>query len=372
MAWGDPGVSKKLRISNGVATPGVGGSPNSVAIQQTGILKELAIIASGAATITAGTGTVSKDVLGPWNVLTNVNLSPNQQSPVVNLSGYGLYLANVMRAAEDDFPRTPDTMVVSETSAAASADVFNFPTATGTLRFYERIPVTQAIRSLGGEVGYWPLQNPAMQLALNYTLNSATAGSPYNIFSATAGVSPYLVTGNATSTWTAPQLDIERTLYQVPAKEADFPPFQFVSTWIEEQPQGASIGGATTFSWQATPLSGLLARIGLFIFDSSVNAGIANSNLTASNALQLTYDANTVKFSETSYEALQRMHGLYEFLPPQGFFTWDLLGSQLTLQDTMNTSTTANIKLIVNTTAALGATSSAKIIRQIISPLEVK
>lgn len=372
MAWGDPGVSKKLRISNGVATPGVGGSPNSVAIQQTGILQELALIASGSATITAGTGTVTKDVLGPWNVLTNIALSPNQQSPIVNLSGYGLYLANVMKSAEPDSPFTPDTMAVSETSAAASADVFNFPSATGTLRFYERIPVTQRIRSLGGEIGYWPLQNPAMQLALNYTLNSSSSSSPYNIFSTTAGVAPYLATGNGTATWTAPQFDIARTMYQVPANASDFPPFQFVSTWIEEQPQGASIGSATTFTWQATPLSGLLARMGVYIFDSSVNAGIANSNLTASNALQLTYDAQTTKFSETSYEALERMHKLYRFVPPQGFFTYDLLGNDLTLQDTLNTSTTANIKLTVNTVSALGATSTAKIIRQIISPLEVK
>ena len=66
------------------------------------------------------------------------------------------------------------------------------------------------------------------------------------------------------------------------------------------------------------------------------------------------------------------MHGLYRYAPPQGFFTWDLLGADLTLADTMNTSTTANIKITVNTASALGSTSSAKIIRQIISPLEVK
>lgn len=372
MAWGDQGVSKRLRISNGVVTPGVGGSPNSVAIQQTGILQSLALLVSGSATVTPGTGTAVRDTLGPWNLFTNVSLAPNQQAPIIQLSGYGLYLANVMRGAEDDFPRTDDTVVVSETSAAALADLYNFPSATATLRFYEKLPITQRVRSLGGDIGYWPLQNPAMQLGLSYTLNSASSASPYNIFSTVAGNSPYLVTGNGTATLTSPQIDVMRTMYQVPASPSDFPPFQFVSTWIEEAPQGASIGGSTGFTWQATPLSGLLARIGLFIFDSTAAAGVANATLNLSNSLQLTYDANTVKFSESSYEALQRMHGLYEFLPPQGFYTWDLLGSDLTLQDTMNTSTTANIKLIVTTSAALGATSSAKIIRQIISPLEVK
>jgi hypothetical protein len=372
MAWGDPGVSKKLRISNGVVTPGVGGSPNTVAIQQTGILEKLSLLLSGTATITAGTGTVSKDVLGPFNALTNVSLAPNQQAPVVQLSGYGLYLANVMKAAEPDSPFTVDTQAVSEASAAAAADIYNFPSATGTLRFWENVPITQRIRSLGGEVGYWPLQNPAMQLNLSYTLNSATSSSPYSIASATAGNSPYLVTGNGAATWTAPQIDVMRTMYQVPANASDFPPFQFVSTMIEEAPQGASIGSATSFTWQATPLSGLLARIGLFIFDSNASAGVANATLNLSNSLQLTYDANTVKFSESSYEALQRMQSLYRFAPPQGFYTWDLLGPDLTLQDTLNTSTTANIKLQVTAASAFGATSSAKIIRQIISPLEVK
>jgi hypothetical protein len=231
--------------------------------------------------------------------------------------------------------------------------------------------VTQRVRSLGGEIGFWPLQNPAMQLALSYIINSATAATPYSIASTAAATAPYLVTGAATVTW-APTLDVVRTMYQVPANQADFPPFQFVSTFVEEAPQGASIGGATTFTWQATPLSGLLARVGLFIYDSNASAGIANATINGSNALQLTYDANTVKYSETSYEALARMQALYRFILPQGFFTWDLLGADLTLADTLNTSTTANIKLTVNTASALGASSYAKIIRQIISPLEVK
>ena len=255
MAWGDPGVSKRLRISNGVVTPGVGGSPNTVAIQQTGILQSLQLGVSGTATVTLGGGTAARDVLGPWNIFTNVNLAPNQQAPILQVSGYGLYLANVMRSAEPDQPFTVDTQAVSETSAAASSDIYNVPTSTGTLRFYERLPITQRIRSLGGEVGYWPFQNPAMQLALQYTLNSATATSPYNIYSTTAGAAPYLTTGAATVTTTA-QIDVMRTMYQVPAAAADFPPFQFVSTFIEEAPQGASIGGATSFTWQATPLSG--------------------------------------------------------------------------------------------------------------------
>ena len=371
MAWGDPGVSKKLRISNGTVTPGVGGSPNTVPIQQTGILENLDLLLSGAATLTVGTGTINKDVQGPFNALTNVTLSPNQQAPIVNTSGYGLWIANVMKAAEPNMPFTVDTQAVAEATQTTVADIYNFPAATGTLRFRLRVPITQRVRSLGGEIGYWPLQNPAMQLGLNYTLNSASSAAPYNIFSTAIGAAPYLVTGNATATW-SPTLDVMRTMYQVPASPQNFPPFQFVSTFIEEAPQGASIASATSFTWQATPLSGLLARIGLYIYDNNNSSGVANATLAGSNALQLTYDANTVKFSETSYEALQRMHNLYKFAPPQGVFIWDLLGSDLTLQDTLDTSSTANIKITVNASPALGASASAKIIRQIISPLEVK
>lgn len=372
MSWGDPGVSKNLRLSNGVTNFGGGGIQTTVPIQQTGILRALRALVTGSATVALGGGTAVRDTLGPWNLFSTHYLSPNQQAPIINLSGYGLYLANVMRSVDRQSQNTPDTSIVAVTSAETSTDIYQVPAATNPLRFYEDLPITQYIASLGGEIGFWPLQNPAIQLQYAFTPNSGSAGSPFNIYSLTAGAAPYLTTGAATVTLTTPTVELIRDLWQVPPRDADLPQFNLVSSWIEEAPQGGNVGGATAATWQATPLSGLLVRVGAYIFDSSASAGVAATNLNTATALQLTYDADTVKYAESSYAALARQRAYYGFDLPQGFYTWDLMGPRQTMQDILNTNTIGNIKLKFNFNNALGATSYIKIVRQIISPLEVK
>lgn len=374
MAWGDPGVSKLLRLSNTSVAWGTGGMPVANPVQQTGILRELRLLVNATPTFTPGTGTLAADVLGPYNVLTSINLSPNQQAPVVTLSGYGLYLVNLIKSIEADYIAA-DVNSGAVVNNEAFTDVFSARATTGTAawKYYQQVPIAQKIRSLGGDIGLWPLQNPAMQLLAQMTPNSASAApGPYNIFSTTAGQSPYLVTGNATVTLTSPTFELIRELYSVPAAQQDFPPFNLVSTWIEEQPQGASVGGASQFQWMATPLSGLLARVILYVFDSNTSTGVAASLLGASNALQLTYDADTVKWAESGSAAQARQHATYGFVLPQGAYEFDLLGRDLTLADVLNTNTTGNIKLKVSLSSALGGTSTAKVIKQMISPLEVK
>jgi len=373
MAWSDYGVSRRLRLTNGVVPFVAGGIPLNTPIQQTAILETLRLIIGGTTTITLGGGTIARDALGPWNQVTNITVSPNQQAPIFQTSGFGAALINQLISIEKQ-PNTPDTTIVSATSTAPAADIYNFPTTSGTFRYPLTIPVAQRIRSLGGLVGYWPLQNPAVQLGVQVTLNSASNTAPFNQYSLTAGQAPYLTTGAATATLASGSgIEIIRNMWEVPTDPANLPPFNLVSTWIEEAPQGASVNGATAFQWQATPLIGLLVRLGVYIYDGTTNQGIASNLLTPSNSLALTYDADTPKFLESSFAALARQRDYYGFDLEQGFFAWDLLGSDQTLQDVIDTNTTANIKLKVSLSSALGASNSfAKILRQVIAPLEIR
>lgn len=376
MPWGDAGVSKALLLSNGVNNWGGGGVPFTVPIQQTGILRQLRMLHTATPTFTPGTGTLALDKLGPFNAYNLIYIAPNQQAPVVQLSGTGLELVNLVKKIEQQGGAAPEVTAISVNNAEAPGDIWGANATTGTApwNYFQDIPITQRISTLGGDIGYWPLQNPAMQLMAQFTPNSASAApGPYNIFSTTAGAAPYLVTGNATVTLTTPTTELIRELYTVPDSQANYPPFQLVSTWIEEQPQGASVSGASSFTWQATPLSGLLARLILFIYDGTTGNGVAASKLSFSNSLQLTYDANTVKFAESASAALARQRDFYKNDLPQGVYCWDLLGRNQTLADVLNTNTIGNIKAIVSLSSALGSTnSSAKIIKQMISPLEVK
>jgi hypothetical protein len=374
MAWGDPYVSQRLTLSNGVSAWGTGGLPVSVALQQTGILESLRAFVSGTVTIDAGTGSIAAGVSGPWNTLSLITLSPNQQAPIVQLSGLGLNLFQQMKSVEHQVG-SPDVSAIAIQNGGTATDTYTFP-ATGTAvayRYYQDIPVAQRIRSLGGFIGYWPLQNPAVQLQVQYTPNSGSAATPYNIFSTTAGAAPYLVTGNATAVLASPTVEFVRNMWEVPINAEDLPPFELVSTVVQESPQGSAVGGATRITWQATPLSGLLVRLGIYIFNGTTGTGVASALLNTNNALTLTYDADTPKFSESAFTALARMREFYGYNLQQGFFSWDFLGRDLTLQDVIDTNTTANIKLTVNLSTALGATNSnAFIVRQIISPLEVR
>lgn len=373
MPWGDPGVSKKLRLSNGAVAWGTGGQPVSTNIQPTGILKSMRMLTSGTPTYTPGTGAINRDVQGFGNQYTLVTVSPNQQSPIVQLSGYGLQLAQYLMTAEDAQRGIPEANTVAALNPETATDQFAYATTGSNYRNTLTIPVAQRIRSLGGDVGMWPLQNPAVTLQVAVTPNSATASTPYNLFSTTAASSPYLVTGNATVTLASPTFEVFRELWQVPNSEADYPPFNLVSSWIEEQPQGANPSGSTSVVWQMTPLSGILCRIGAYVYDTNnSNNGVAASNLTTSNAIVLSYDANTPKFSESSYAALNRQHEQLGYDAPQGFYFYDLLGNDLTLQDTLNSHVIGNIKLTLNFNTALGSNSQVKIIKQLLSPLMVK
>lgn len=373
--WGDAGVSKRLILSNGQLSWGVGGTPVRSDIPQTGILRALRLVqASGAFTVTLGGGTAALDEQGPWNAYTRFLLAPNSQAPIVNVSGFGLSLIQQLYYREM-MGGTPDTMLVAPVNGEPSTDVYNGSATTTQAAgwpFYFYMPVAQTIRSLGGEVGLFPLQNPAVQLQLFWTPNTATNATPYSLASLTVNAAPYLVTGAATVTLATPTLEVVRDLWEVPANPADYPPFQFVSSWSEETPQGGSVVGATQVTWKATPLSGILVRVIGYIHDGGTNVGIAPSNLTAPNGVNLTYGAGTAKFSESGSAAQTRMHAELNHLMTKGAYYYDLLGGNLTLQDSLNLFKIANVQMQFNCNAGLAANSTARFLRQEIMPLVVQ
>lgn len=372
MAWGDQGVSRLLRATNsGAIAWGSGGSPTSINIQQAGILRRLRMY-HNSSTVTLGGGTLpTLDNLAPWNMYTLVSLAPNGLAPIIQTSGYGLYLVNVLKSAEKHSV-TPDVTLGSVTNHETTTDIYSASNSTAQAsRFTLDIPVAQRVRSLGGDVGMWPLQNASAQLQLGFTPNSATAASPYSIYNATAGAGVY--TGGAstpTATITSPTVDLFREFYEVPTSAANLPVFNMVSTWIEEAPQGANVNSASSFTWTAKAMSGYIVRLGVFAYDGSTSTGIAATSLTAENALSITTDASTPKITESSYAALGRQREYYGFDLPQGFYAWDFLGMDLTMADILDTYTVGNIQFSANLSVALGSSnSSVKILRQTLAPL---
>ena len=368
MAWGDAGVTMKRVLSVATANWVAGASPQTVDIPRTGILRSMQVLVSGAATMTAGTGTIAVDVLGPWNINSQLTVVPNQGAPIIRTSGYGAYFIDLMHSTEGG-SYTMDTTVVAEANKAPLADVFNAPTTTGTVQVPYNLHTSQFIKSLGIEVGLWPLENPSITLQLGFTPNSASGATPFNIYSTTALTAPYLVTGNATVTIVTPSVQIMRNLYEVPENANDDPPYTYVVRWLEETPQIGGVVNATFSEWKATPLSGVLLRAAMYATNGTT--GIAQSALTASNALNVLFGADTSKYSETGTQAETRQLDHYGFQLPQGMYAWDFLGRDLTLADVLDLYAVPEVRFDVNS-SALGASSIMKFYQQLLTPIVLK
>jgi hypothetical protein len=381
--WGGAAVSMKRFLSNGVSTwTGQGGTPTTVDIQRIGILRELRLLTdSTTAAFTAGAA-LARDVLGPWNLYQQLLLTPNQQAPIFRMSGYGAYLVDLWRKKElQSF--SADTVAVVETSADPLSNIFSAgrTTTNGDWRLYHNVPLAQNIRSLGTEIGLWPLENPAVQLQLAYTPNSVSSVTPFiidtqNNTTALAGSKPYYGDPTSNVTIATPTIDVRRMLWDVPQSENDDPPYTYVVTWLEERPQGGNVNGASFSEWKLTPLSGVLLRLGCFIFDGGasapVGAGVLETSLTGSNALSVIFGADTQKYSETGAAAHARIQHEYGFAFPQGAFVWDLLGQDLTLADVIDSYTTPEVRLDVNLSTPLGAANSAIFVqREMLVPIEL-
>ncbi len=387
MAWGQLGLVKHQKISNGTTAWGTGGIPVAQPLAQTGIVMGLRNLTTGTPAFTPGTGTIAVDKNGPFNVYTLHTLVANAGPQVFSVSGYGNWLIGLLKRAEQGIGSW-DVAALSEANAGALGDVYGAGATSGTAawRLAQDLPITQRVRGLPNvntgipglsEVGGLVLQNPSVQFTYNATPNSASQASAYNIYSLTAGQAPYLVTGNATVTLATPTIDLMRSMYQVPANPADMPyaGWQqiFVPTWTEQTPQGASVNGASTFSWKQTPVSGLLTRLLVYVFDGGTGTGVASSSLSANNALMLTYDNGTVIQQESAYERLADQFGRFGFAMPQGMFVYDFMGGRdLTLTDALDTQVVANITFTANLASALGSSNSAvKILPQVFLPVQV-
>src|SRR5215831_6761777 len=239
--WGQAGVSLKRNLSNGISAWAPGGTVTTVDIQRIGILRQLRLLTKATATFTAG-ASLALDTIGPYNVYSTLTLSPNQTAPIARMSGLGCYLAMQMKS-EEGKGYLPDTTVGTTLTTPPNndglADLFSASriTTNGDWRLYHDIYVGQYISSLGCELGLWPLENPAVQLQLEYTPNSATSASPFSIDNKAAagasGTRPYF--GDVTSdvTLTTPTVDVRRFLWEVPANAEDDPPYTYINQWLE-------------------------------------------------------------------------------------------------------------------------------------------
>lgn len=366
--WGDPNVSKKLVLGNSITPWGTGGFPVPVQVLRGDILCDLLMQTTANPTYTLGGGTIALDVNGPYNTYTLITVGPSNSAKIYQTSGWMNYLINLIKQNEDPY-RNFTSNAITTLNPAPAVEFYTGSQTTGTTtwRFSTLLPVSQMIRSLGMEVGMWQLAEQSLNMQVTFTPGSASTASPYNTFSTTAGVQPYLTTGAATVTMASPQVDLLRILYKNPFDPADAPPFDFVSVWTQDVFQNAT---TTAPSYTFPANSGLLCRAIIDTFDAGTNnGGLVATYWPNADSIKVRYGTSDIKESYSGFEARELMIYNYGFEPPQGVFFFDWLGSNLTLQDTLNTAILLNCRIELAQAAALPANSRMNVGYQLLQPI---
>ena len=362
------GATRLIRQAAGTY-PWQSNTATTIQIPQTGYLRDLEVLVQGTPTFS---GSVSVDVLGPWNIISNFQLNSNVQAGILNLSGDGVAWFNLIQQALEHKGNSPDTQLVTVQNAADFTYLYQVPTNSGfsgnsLMQVPFKLPLAQMINTLDGYVGIWDLQDPSVTMTMLYTPNSASNTSPFNIYSASHGVAPYYDAAH-TVTLTTPQNIVTKVQYDPPADAAMDPDFGYVNSIYEEQWQNG-VAGSKVLNWKALANSGYITRLIFSIYDNNNNNGVSSSLLGNSNAINMTVGNNSPVVVETIYEFNERANEEMGHLPPQGVFYIDFLGIDLTMQNVLDTFTVGNINLQMNTSSALGSSASGKVIRQMLQAL---
>lgn len=377
-------VTRLMRLANSTSI-WQSNTQTPVQIVQAGYLRELLILLSGAVTTTT-TAITLLDNFAPWGLISNFQVNSNVQAGVINLSGIGVNLVDQVVMGLERMGNTFDTTTTATptatvdepqggpagTTANPVPSLYQIPLtaqAGASLILPYWLPLAQKINTLDGYVGIWDLQDPSIQMVLNYTPGSSSNSTPFNIVEGTASTGAGLFTQAAnTSVIAAPSMDVVRVMYDPPLDPSNDPEFGYVHSWYEEL-WNTSPGGSSTINWRALANSGYITRLIFSVFDSAGPAGVADSKCGLSNSINLTVGNNAPVIVESISEYRARASMELGHQITQGAFYIDFLGQDLTLQNVLDTFTAGNINLQMNFSSGLGATSSGKVIRGMLQAL---
>lgn len=383
-------VTRLLRIANSTSQ-WASNTQTPVQIIQAGYLRDLIIIAQGTPSFT---GSPVVDPWGPYSLFSNLQVNSNVQAGLINVSGLGAgWIQDVIMGLEK-MGNTLDSALITPVGANSWNVTYEYSAPTSApanmnntlfqVPFW--LPLAQKINTLDGYVGIWDLQDPSIQMLLYYTPSSTSSAGPFQLANNNAnpnGTAPYYgVTGTNSVTIATPSNLITRVMYDPPLDPQNDPEFRYVHSWYEET-WNTALAGSKTINWRALANSGYITRLIFAAADAAnfasaaanTGIGVADSNMTLTNAINFTVGNNAPVFVETVYEARVRQFLELGHNLPQGVFYLDFLGQDLTMQNVLDTFTAGNISLQMNFNNALssstvgGQGSFGKVIRGMLQAL---
>ena len=152
--WGQKGISERFYVQDTQLSE----TPNAqqLILADAGLLSEIQHHHYGTYTIS---GSPSKDAFGPYTYMNNYTFRVGASTPLVQLSGRSLGILQTLEYPDRSW-ETGATPASVENPLTNASDYFNFPTTTGTMRVWTRVPLAlKMMGAPGGYVGYIVLQN---------------------------------------------------------------------------------------------------------------------------------------------------------------------------------------------------------------------
>lgn len=329
-------------------------TPNGtrIRLEESGILEELQHHFYGTVTITPGTGTATKDTAGPYPLVKAYAITAGSNTPLHQYSGLALGLLQQVEYPDRSNEANAVTAGV-ELPEPDVTSIFNHPSATGTLRFWARVPV--ALKWLGmpgGAVGYLILQNKRISNVLTMAY-AASGSSPYSL-AGSATTAPYNTTGPGTVTG-ALTVENWKTLHTVPNARSKMPIFGF-TRYISEVVVPYS---GSSFKYLFEP-GGLLLRA----FPMFLDGGTVPATDAQLASIAFSYGTNRQVEVWTPYRNRLQQVMDYGRQLPQGVMALDWYTMRRNAVNAKSTENTANIQ--IQAQMASGYTPAANSVARIL------
>jgi len=327
--WGDKGVSEKFIVQDQqmIETP----TFNQLTLADAGLLSELMHHHYGAYTI----ATATRDVFGPYTYLNLYQFFAGSNTPLISLGGEMLGILQIIEYPFTSNEVPSDTLSV-ENPLTNSSDYFNYPSATGPMRVWTRVPVALRLAGVrGGYVGYITLQNKRIANTIKPSFNLFGASSPFSATAASGFGQAAYVGGTVTA---APIFETWKVLNTVPRLRSQMPLFGF-TRYIQQVQQPYS---GTSFTYDFEPGGELMRAVFQFV-DATAAGGMATANLAS---IVFQYGTNKQMDVYTPYRNIQEQIHTYGRALPQGCMIFDYYTRHRTLVDTKSTENTANVQVV--------------------------
>lgn len=333
--WGQKGVSERFYVQDTQLSE----TPNAqqLILADAGLLSEIQHHHYGTYTIS---GSPTKDVFGPYTYLNSYTFRVGASTPLVQLSGRSLGILQTIEYPDRSWEVSATPASVENTLTNAS-DFYNYPSATGTMRLWTRVPLAlKMMGAPGGHVGYIVLQNKRIANIIQPVFNLSGASAPYSATQASGSGNAAYTGGTVTA---SPTFETWKTLSTVPQNPQNMPLFGFMR-YIYEVLQPYS---GTSFTYNFEPGGELLRAVFQFM-DATAGTGSTPAGMATSNLSQIAYQYGTNKQMDvyTPYRNIHQQLQDYGRPLPQGCMVFDYYTPWRTLVNTKSTENTANVQVV--------------------------